>query len=176
MAQDLPPPSCSVRTRHNSELVSSLRTNRTWRPAYRDLVVRAEVSDTRTVGRDFGLIRVLANDFSDSMFALEHSGAAEGDRRAQFLSSSLKDAALYGDVDGGKVEAGQSAGLIDSVMPAADIVASIVAEYLVDTRAELCQRSHSIERSRGWLAPHGPRRTSHRPICSPQKPHLVVDP
>ena len=114
--------------------------------AYRDLVIEAGVSDTRTVGRDLGLIRVLANGFSDSMLALEHSGAAEDDRRAQFLSSSLKDAALYGDVDGGKVEAGQSAGLIDSVMPAADIVASIVAEYLdVVTRLSGAQMAPTLQ-------------------------------
>lgn len=99
-------------------------------PAYRDLVVGAKVSDTRTVGRGLGLIRMLSNDFSDAMLALEHAGASEDQRRERFLSSSLKDAALHGDVAEGKVEAGQSAGLVESVMPAADIVASIVAEYL----------------------------------------------
>ncbi len=50
-------------------------------------------------------------------------------RRKAFASSSLKDAALHGDVAEGKVEAGQSAGLVDSVLPAAEILAGIVREY-----------------------------------------------
>ncbi|MBM7242540.1 NAD(P)H-dependent flavin oxidoreductase [Rhodococcoides fascians] len=98
-------------------------------PAYQDRVVGASVSDTRTVGRDLGLIRMLSNEFSDSMLALEQSGALEDERKELFLSSSLKDAAFHGSVDKGKVEAGQSAGLIDSVLPADEIVSSIVAEY-----------------------------------------------
>jgi enoyl-[acyl-carrier protein] reductase II len=98
--------------------------------SYRDRVISASVNDTRTVGRDLGLIRMLNNSFTDIMLSLEHEGAADEERRARFLSSTLKDAALHGDVTMGKVEAGQSAGLVDSVMPAGEIVFRIVEEYL----------------------------------------------
>lgn len=98
-------------------------------PAYKDRVIAASVTDTRTVGRDIGLIRMLGNEFSDRMIELESSGASEACRKEQFVASSLKDAALDGDVVNGKVEAGQSAGLVDTIEPAADIVDSIVTHY-----------------------------------------------
>jgi enoyl-[acyl-carrier protein] reductase II len=45
-----------------------------------------------------------------------------------FKSSSLKQAALDGDVENGKLEAGQSAGLIDDILPAAELMRRLVAE------------------------------------------------
>ncbi|MFI0423657.1 NAD(P)H-dependent flavin oxidoreductase [Spongiactinospora sp. 9N601] len=98
-------------------------------PAYKAAVVSAGVGDTLTVGRDLGVIRVLANDFAARMAELEHGGADVDKRRAHFASTSLRAAALEGDVAAGKVEAGQSAGLIDSILPAAEIVRRLVAEY-----------------------------------------------
>jgi enoyl-[acyl-carrier protein] reductase II len=98
-------------------------------PAYKDAVLAAGVDGTRTVGRGLGVIRALDNDFTARMLSLEASGTEESLRRKTFAASSLKDAALHGDVVEGKVEAGQSAGLVDSVLPAAEIVARIVREY-----------------------------------------------
>jgi enoyl-[acyl-carrier protein] reductase II len=98
--------------------------------AYRDAVLRAGVGDTRTVGRDLGVIRVLRNGFSDRMDELEAAAAPLDARTEAFRSASLKQAAFEGDVAGGKLEAGQSAGLIDEVLPAATIVERITAEYL----------------------------------------------
>jgi len=98
-------------------------------PAYKEAVVSSGVDGTRTVGHGLGVIRALSNDFTERMAALESSGADEALRRKTFQASSLKDAALHGDVVDGKVEAGQSAGLVDSVLPAAEIVTRIVREY-----------------------------------------------
>ena len=39
-----------------------------------------------------------------------------------------KQAALEGDVEWGKVEAGQSAGLVDDIVPAAELLRRLVAE------------------------------------------------
>jgi enoyl-[acyl-carrier protein] reductase II len=98
-------------------------------PAYKEAVLAAGVDGTRTVGQGLGVIRALDNDFTARMLSLETSGAEESLRRKTFQASSLKDAALHGDVAEGKLEAGQSAGLIDAVLPAAEIVAGIVREY-----------------------------------------------
>ncbi|MEU7628898.1 nitronate monooxygenase [Nocardia sp. NPDC049220] len=104
-------------------------TEATVHDAYKRAVLDAGVDATRTVGHGLGVIRALGNDFTARMLELEATGAEEALRRKMFQASTLKDAALYGDVAEGKVEAGQSAGLIDSVLPAADIVARIVGEY-----------------------------------------------
>ncbi|MGO4740364.1 NAD(P)H-dependent flavin oxidoreductase [Bosea sp. 2KB_26] len=96
---------------------------------YRRRVVSASVSDTMVVGRGFGVIRVLRNRFSDDMAAAERAGRPEEERRELFQRSSLKLAAFDGDVECGKVEAGQSAGLVDDVRPAAEVVARLAEEY-----------------------------------------------
>jgi enoyl-[acyl-carrier protein] reductase II len=97
--------------------------------AYKQAVVDAGVDATRTVGHGLGVIRVLDNDFTARMLSLEASAAEEALRRKTFQASTLRDAALHGDVVEGKLEAGQSAGLVDEVLPAAEIVARIVREY-----------------------------------------------
>jgi enoyl-[acyl-carrier protein] reductase II len=98
-------------------------------PSYKDAVVAAGTGDTRTVGRGLGLIRVRANDFAERMLELESGGADLERRRAEFTAASLRTAAVDGDVAGGKVEMGQSAGLVDAVLPAARIVERLVDEY-----------------------------------------------
>ncbi|MCX4791785.1 MULTISPECIES: NAD(P)H-dependent flavin oxidoreductase [unclassified Streptomyces] len=98
-------------------------------PEYKEVVLAAGVEDTRTVGHGLGLIRAVENDFTVRMQRLEESAAELGVRRKEFQSASLKDAALHGRVREGKVEAGQSAGLIDAVLPATAVVERIVAEY-----------------------------------------------
>ncbi|WP_410664576.1 NAD(P)H-dependent flavin oxidoreductase [Amycolatopsis sp. lyj-84] len=104
-------------------------TEATVHPDYKAAVVAAGIDSTRTVGRDLGLIRALANDFTDRMTELEDSAADVERRRAVFAASTLRDAALDGDLKNGKVEAGQSAGLVTDVLPAAEIVRRIVEEY-----------------------------------------------
>ena len=98
--------------------------------SYKDAVVAAGTEDTRTVGIGFGVIRTLTNRFAERMAALERSGAPDADREPVFAAATLKAAALDGDVLEGKLEAGQSAGLIDAVEPAAALVRRIAAEYL----------------------------------------------
>lgn len=97
--------------------------------AYKQAVVGAGVADTRTVGRGLGMIRAITNPFTDEMEALESKGADEDARRAIFMASTLKMAAFDGDMARGKVEAGQSTGLVHAVLPAAEVVAEIARDY-----------------------------------------------
>ncbi len=99
-------------------------------PAYKDAVLAAAVGDTRTVGHGLGMIRAIANPFTARMGALEAQGAAMEGRKAVFAASTLKQAALDGDVAEGKVEAGQAAGLVDATVPAGELVRRIALEYL----------------------------------------------
>ena len=57
---------------------------------------------------------------------------------ALFKTSSLKQAALEGDVEWGKVEAGQSAGLVDDILPAAEVMRRLVAQ-LEEARQRLAR-------------------------------------
>lgn len=98
--------------------------------SYKQAVLMAGVADTRTVGRGLGMIRAIRNPFTDDMEALEAAGSDIELRRVRFAGSTLKMAALDGDPVQGKLEAGQSAGLVDRLRPAAEIVHEIAQDYL----------------------------------------------
>ena len=118
--------------------------------SYKQAVLAAGTDDTRTVGRGFGVIRALRNSFTDRMEALERADAPEPERQAAFAAATLKAAALDGDAAGGKLEAGQSAGLVDAIEPAADLVARIATEYLAVIGA--LPRAHIEHRPPGRTA------------------------
>jgi enoyl-[acyl-carrier protein] reductase II len=95
---------------------------------YKQAVLAADVGDTTLVGRGALPIRQLRNAFSKQYEAAERAGASPAELEIMFKKQSLKQAALDGDVEWGKVEAGQSAGLIDDILPAAELMRRLVAE------------------------------------------------
>jgi enoyl-[acyl-carrier protein] reductase II len=95
---------------------------------YKKAVLAADVGDTTLVGRGGLPIRQLKNAFSRQYEAAERSGASNQELDVLFKKQSLKQAALDGDVEWGKVEAGQSAGLVDEMLPAAEVMRRLVAE------------------------------------------------
>jgi enoyl-[acyl-carrier protein] reductase II len=95
---------------------------------FKRAVLDAEVDQTAFVGRGLAPIRQLANAFSQKYLDLEKAGVSMADREALFRQHSLKQAALEGDVAWGKVEAGQSAGLVHDIVPAGELVRRLVAE------------------------------------------------
>lgn len=94
---------------------------------YKTAVLAAGVADTTLVGRGRSPVRMLRNTFARQYLASER-GSDDTALDALFAVSSLKQAAHDGDVEGGKVEAGQSAGLIDRLQPAGELVQQLVDE------------------------------------------------
>jgi enoyl-[acyl-carrier protein] reductase II len=95
---------------------------------YKRAVINADVDGSVLVARGRLPIRQLRNKFADKFNAAERAGASQAELDAIFQAASLKQAALEGDVEWGKVEAGQSAGLVTDILPAAEIVRRLVAE------------------------------------------------
>jgi len=95
---------------------------------YKQAVLKADVGDTAFVGRGGHPIRQLRNAFSERYLLEEKKGKTKEQLAEIFDSSNLKQAALDGDVVNGKVEAGQSAGLIDDILPAAEVMRRLVGE------------------------------------------------
>ena len=96
--------------------------------AYKAAVIKADVGDTAFVGRGGHPIRQLKNAFSEKYLKAERAGASKEELEALFDGSNLKQAALDGDVEWGKLEAGQSAGLVDEILPAAEVMQRLVRE------------------------------------------------
>jgi len=90
---------------------------------YKRAVLAADVHDSCLVGPPSLPIRQLKNAFTQKF-----ESATPSEREALFKASSLKKAALEGDVEWGKVEAGQSAGLVDDILPAAEVMKRLVLE------------------------------------------------
>jgi enoyl-[acyl-carrier protein] reductase II len=97
-------------------------------PAYKARVLAAGIGDTTLVGRGRLPIRQIRNRFTAEVDEAERAGRPAEELAALHASRSLREAALDGDVDYGKVEAGQTAGLIDDIPPAAELVRRLVAE------------------------------------------------
>jgi enoyl-[acyl-carrier protein] reductase II len=95
---------------------------------YKRAVLAADVQDTCLVGPAALPIRQLKNAFAEKFDAAQRNGASAEELEALFKSSSLKKAALEGDIEWGKVEAGQSAGLVDEILPAAEVMKRLVQE------------------------------------------------
>jgi enoyl-[acyl-carrier protein] reductase II len=95
---------------------------------YKRRVLAAGIGDTTLVGRGGLPVRQLRNRFTEQVDEAERAGRPKDELNALYRSRTLKDAALEGDVDWGKVEAGQAAGLIDEILPAAEVVRRLVAE------------------------------------------------
>lgn len=96
--------------------------------SYKRAVLDAEVDQTTLVGRGMHPIRLLKNAFSARYEAAERAGASRDELETVFQEYSLKQAALRGDIEWGKVEAGQSAGLVHEILPAAEVVRRLVNE------------------------------------------------
>jgi enoyl-[acyl-carrier protein] reductase II len=98
---------------------------------YKRAVLAAEVHDTCLVGPASLPIRQMRNAFTQKWDA-----ASPAEREELFKGTSLRRAALEGDVEWGKVEIGQSAGLVEDIVPAAALVQRLVQE-LEDARRRL---------------------------------------
>ncbi|WP_231939993.1 NAD(P)H-dependent flavin oxidoreductase [Bordetella trematum] len=97
-------------------------------PNYKAAVLAADVHDTVLVGRRSLPVRGIRNAFAQAVLDAERDQISQPEYEALFQRSTLKQAALDGDVEWGKVELGQSAGLVSRIEPAAQVVQQLAAE------------------------------------------------
>ena len=101
---------------------------------YKSAVQKAQAADAVLVGTRSLPIRMLRNRFSQSMLEADTRIVEQSAYEEAFKASSLKLAALDGDVDWGKVEVGQSAGLVDAIKPASVVMQELITELDCATR------------------------------------------
>ena len=78
----------------------------------------------RSVGHP---VRSIRGPFVRRFKELERAGASDEEVMA-FGAGSLSAAMIHGDIDQGSVMAGQSAGLVDDVIPVEELIKGIVRE------------------------------------------------
>lgn len=95
--------------------------------AYKEKIITAKDRDAVVSGRSTGHpVRVLRNKFWREFTNAEKAGAVT-EELEKLGAGKYHAAAILGDVENGSVLAGESAGMVNSLQPAADIVAELFA-------------------------------------------------
>ncbi|MFN2290669.1 MAG: nitronate monooxygenase [Anaerolineae bacterium] len=116
---------------------------------YKQKIVRAHDRATMITGSTFGHpVRSIKGPFVRRFEELERNGCSE-EEFIEYGAGTLRAAIVDGDVQQGSVMAGQSAGLVDDVVPVAELIARIISEA-----------ESTIRRSAGMLAGGDPPRQS----------------
>jgi enoyl-[acyl-carrier protein] reductase II len=96
--------------------------------SYKQRIVRAHDRATIVTGSSFGHpVRSIRGPFVRRLEELERQGISSEEFVA-YGAGTLRAAIVNGDVDRGSVMAGQSAGLVDDVLPVKELIERIVAE------------------------------------------------
>ena len=74
-------------------------------------------------------MRLLKNNFAESVWAAEAAGADAAALTELLGRARAKKGMFEGDIIEGELEVGQVAGQFDQIMPAAAIVAEIITEF-----------------------------------------------
>lgn len=97
--------------------------------AYKEKVVKAKDIDTAVTGKRLGHpVRALKNIFTAQLGRMEYDASITNEEIEAFGTGSLRKAAVEGDLEHGSFMAGQIAGLVCDVKPAAEIIDSILDE------------------------------------------------
>jgi enoyl-[acyl-carrier protein] reductase II len=114
---------------------------------YKQKIVQAHDRATMVTGSSFGHpVRSIRGPFIRRFEELERNGCSEEDF-LEYGAGTLRAAIVDGDMQQGSVMAGQSAGLVDDVVPVAELIGRIVAEA-----------ERAIRRNAGMLAGDDARR------------------
>jgi len=97
--------------------------------AYKEKVVKARDIDTQVTGKRLGHpVRALKNPFTAQLGRMEYDSSITNEEIEAFGAGALRLAAVEGDLERGSFMAGQIAGLICDIRPAAEIIDTMLAE------------------------------------------------
>lgn len=96
---------------------------------FKQAVLQAQEGDTMLSMKKVVAVRLLKNKFYDKVKELEDNCASLHTQIEHLGKGRAKKGMFEGDLEEGELEIGQISGLIDSVLPAADIVAEVWEEF-----------------------------------------------
>ena len=96
---------------------------------FKNLIVKSAEGDTQLTLKELAPVRLLKNSFYHQLVEL-YSICPNSDELKTFLGRARAKKGMFeGDLEDGELEIGQIAGLINKIMPAAEIVEEIISEY-----------------------------------------------
>jgi len=113
----------SVGTRFAATVESSAHAS------YKEAIVGARDSGTALFAKKIAPVRALKNRWVDEVRVAESHGASREELERVYGHSRSRRGILEGDLEDGELEMGQSSGLVHEILPAAEVVARLVAEF-----------------------------------------------
>ena len=98
---------------------------------HKKMIVESDDKATLIIGRRLSMLRVLRNAFATRMEIAEKQGADVA-RLHEIIGNEFnrnKSASVFGDLDEGAFQAGQSSGGVKSILSVSELVESLISEY-----------------------------------------------
>jgi enoyl-[acyl-carrier protein] reductase II len=96
---------------------------------FKETVVEAKEGDTQLTLKELTPVRLIKNPFFQQVHEAYENGASDEELKALLGRGRAKKGMFEGDLNEGELEIGQISGMIDTIMPAKEIVAEILSEY-----------------------------------------------
>jgi enoyl-[acyl-carrier protein] reductase II len=97
--------------------------------AFKQAIVKAQEGDTQLTLKELAPVRLIKNKFYNDIQELYKKGPTVEELKDLLGRARAKRGMFEGDLDEGELEIGQVSGMIDKVLPVADIVKEILTEY-----------------------------------------------
>lgn len=96
---------------------------------FKQAVISAQEGDTLLTLKEITPVRLLKNDFSELIKNAYESCASKDELKALLGRGRAKKGMFEGDLANGELEIGQVSALLDTILPAAKIIAEILSEF-----------------------------------------------
>ncbi len=97
--------------------------------AFKNMVSEAKDGDTILTLKELAPVRLLKNKFAEEVIELYKTNPSVDEIRELLGRARAKKGMFEGDLENGELEIGQIAGLINKVIPAAEIVKEMISEF-----------------------------------------------
>jgi enoyl-[acyl-carrier protein] reductase II len=97
--------------------------------AFKNAVIHAAEGDTQLIMKQLTPVRLIKNKFFHEVQQAEWRGAAPDELKKLLGKARAKKGMFEGDLEAGELEIGQVSSLLNSILPAADIVKNVWNEF-----------------------------------------------
>jgi len=112
-----------VGSRFVASLESSAHIN------FKNAVINSKEGDTLLTLKELTPVRLLKNKFAELVSSAYENGADTNELKELLGRGRAKKGMFEGDLENGELEIGQVSAILDTILPAADIISEMLSEY-----------------------------------------------
>jgi enoyl-[acyl-carrier protein] reductase II len=122
-AMNLGADAVQVGSRFVASLESSAHIN------FKNAVINSKEGDTFLTLKELTPVRLLKNKFAELVSSAYENGADTNELKELLGRGRAKKGMFEGDLENGELEIGQVSAILDTILPAADIISEMLSEY-----------------------------------------------